>query len=91
MVNMSVGNATVPMPIAPLVLPVYAVPAPAAAVVNEFDGWRGARLRRGHLGRVRATCAEMAAKARPTANARVNARIYVFIGGPKPPMFWDGG
>ena len=30
-----------------------------------------------------AVCAEMAAKARPTANTKVNARVYVSIGEPK--------
>ena len=30
-----------------------------------------------------AICAEMAAKARPTANTKVNARVYVSIGEPK--------
>jgi len=37
-VNMSIGNTTGSMPIAPLILPVMPCQPPTATVVNEFDG-----------------------------------------------------
>jgi hypothetical protein len=77
MVSVSIRDA-VPMLVAPVFLPVDAMPAPPAPSSNQLDGRRGAKLDRGQLGRERSACAD-AAKAMPSANARINARIYVSI------------
>ena len=51
-VSVAIRNA-VPMPIAPVVLPMDAVPAPPADVVSQLDRRCGAKLDRGRLGRGR--------------------------------------
>ena len=62
MVDVATGN-TVPAPITPVVLPMDAVPAPAAAVADRVDGG-GAKLDRGNA------CADPA-KANPRTNDRL--------------------
>jgi hypothetical protein len=52
LVNVSIRNA-VPMPMAPVVLPVDAMQAPAAGMVNQLDGRCRAKLDRGRRGRER--------------------------------------
>jgi hypothetical protein len=52
MVSVTIRD-TVPMPTAPMVLPVDAVPAPAAAMVNQFDGRCCIKFVRGRLERER--------------------------------------
>jgi hypothetical protein len=46
-----VRDAVTPMPIAPTVAPVDAVPAPAASLPHKFDWRRGAEFNRSRLGR----------------------------------------
>jgi hypothetical protein len=64
MMSVTIRN-TVPVPIAPMVLPVDAVPAPTAGMVNQLDRRRGAKLdramikcERGRLSRYRQGQAE---------------------------------
>lgn len=47
----NVRNALTPVPVAQVVTPVLAVPAVAAIMCDQLDGWRGAELGRARLER----------------------------------------
>ena len=89
-VGTPVRNTVAPVPISPLVAPAAPVPTASTAIAHQLNERCRPKLYPRRVAPNRPACVG-AAKARPTANARINVRIYISTKGTCAPLLANAG